>query len=133
MGDIEWALTDANIYVLTAIQSGCKLAPLSNELKSMMQQMRLYKHHSLMVASLYNRVIVNLVEETNDPTDLTLNDHEFAGMNQESKRINLVNRGYFLRMWLGYVFGNYTIAAENGRAKIRDDKIAAIQKLVLGK
>ena len=46
MGDIEWGLTDANIYVLTAIQSGYKLGTLSNELKAMIQNMRLYKHHS---------------------------------------------------------------------------------------
>ena len=112
MGDIEWALTDANIYILTAIQSGRNLSVLSSEIQSFMQQMKVYKHHTLIVATLYNRFVTNLIEDTGDPTDLALNSDEFVGMTQEVKRISIVNRGYFLRLWLAYLFGNYQLAAD---------------------
>ena len=112
MGDIEWALTDANIYVLTAIQSGRNLSLLSSEIQSFMQQMKVYKHHTLIVATLYNRFVANLIEDTDDPTDLALDSDDFVGMSQEVKRISIVNRGYFLRLWLAYLFGNYQLAAD---------------------
>ena len=65
---------------------------------------------------------MNLMEESNDPTNLELNGDEFECMSQELKRINIVNRAYFLRMWLGYLFGNYPLAADMAERRLEMTK-----------
>ena len=121
IGDIEWGLTVANVYTIMALQCGRPLNALADEAKGFMQQMRLYNHHTLVVASLYSRFIANLTgtSDRGDPTDFgdLSGSDEIGTLTQEVRQTSVVNRAHFLRLWMAYLFGKYDLAAEMAESR----------------
>lgn len=105
-GDVESALTCANIYLFTALQTGGRpLDALTNELSRYIKEMTLRKHYAIAVAIPIRQALQNFqsVSIDGDPTIITPLNSGGVG----NKRGIVLYREYILRLMLACFFRKY--------------------------
>ena len=106
-GDVESALTCANIYLFTALQTGGRpLDALTDELSRYMKEMTLRKHFAIAVAIPYRQALLNFQNSNlkGDPTNITPPETGGGGPPARKKRGIVLYREYILKLMLACFF-----------------------------
>jgi len=109
-GDVESALTCANIYLFTALQTGGRpLDSLTNEASRYLKEMTLRKHFSIAVAIPFRQTLQNFQTGgiDGDPTNITPPETGSGGPPARKKRGVVLYREYILRLMLACFFRKY--------------------------
>lgn len=106
-GDVESALTCANLYLFTALQTGGRpLDKLTDELSRYMKEMTLRKHFAIAVAIPYRQALQNFQNSNlkGDPTNLTPPQAGGGGPPARKKGGIVLYREYILQLMLACFF-----------------------------
>ena len=109
-GDVESALTCANIYLFTALQTGGRpLDSLTTEVSRYIKEMTLRKHYAIAVAIPIRQALQNFqsVSIDGDPTIITPLNSGGVGPPGRKKRGVVLYREYILRLMLACFFRKY--------------------------
>ena len=106
-GDVESALTCANIYLFTALQTGGRpLDALTDELSRYMKEMTLRRHFAIAVAIPIRQALQNFQSSNlkGDPTNIAPPETGGGGPPARKKRGVVLYREYVLRLMLSCFF-----------------------------
>ena len=133
-GDINACLSCLSMKHLLQIQSGSfELGTLVNEISGSIQEMRKHSGEGLMLSMTLPtyQAALNLSVEANE--DLTLlsgsamNQEELLQRARELGQTNVESFIIFFRMWLGYIFGRYELAAEMAEQRREISKVRPLR------
>ena len=130
-GDLNGCFSCVSMKHLLQIQSGhFELGALAAEMSGSIQEMRKHSSHLNMTLPTYQAAL-NLSIETGE--DLTLlsgsamNQEELLQRARELRQPNVESFIIFFRMWLGYLFGRYELAAEMAEQRREISKVRPLR------
>lgn len=113
-GAIEYAIINANIYCIHAFLCGQKLDTLQSEIDSYSQMMQACKQETnYQFNQIYHQCVLNLMGSSSDPVKLVgdaYNEDVMLPHHLDANDMTASFFVYFLRMMLGYLFGELDYA-----------------------